>query len=287
VHWLPADPWLPTLSSSPDELARRLGIPWIGEEEVGLLAYKPRRRATLRLDGHVVKLYASGEDFRTAAAALLGGHRLAVPTATAAGVAADLRATAQVVVEGRSVDPASTAGDAGALLATLHRDPAGRVAAVHDPLRGAEASARLAAKLRPDLAGRIDALVTRLGQTRPADGTPVMLHGDFHAAQLLRADTELVLLDLDEVGAGPAALDLATYAAHLVRGESGDAESALAALDGLVAGYGARPRGLDWHFAAAILRRSPFPFRLDPGPDWPERVEAMVAAAEAALDGRP
>jgi aminoglycoside phosphotransferase (APT) family kinase protein len=90
------------------------------------------------------------------------------------------------------------------------------------------------------------------------------------------------MIDFDEMTAAPPALDLATYAAHQLWGDEGGLDAARAILDELVEGYGERPEGLDWYLAALILRRSSHPFRRM-RPDWPQRVEAMVGAAEEAL----
>jgi hypothetical protein len=75
----------------------------------------------------------------------------------------------------------------------------------------------------------------------------------------------------------------ATYAAHLLDGTPVGDERAGQALEALSVGYGARPPGLNWHLAVATMRRAVFPFRTYPTPEWPERVEVMVAAAERAL----
>ena len=52
-------------------------------------------------------------------------------------------------------------------------------------------------------------------------------------------------------------------------------------LDGLLDGYGGRPEALDWYLAAAILARVAHPFHRQV-PGWPERVDAMLRAAERA-----
>jgi hypothetical protein len=79
-----------------------------------------------------------------------------------------------------------------------------------------------------------------------------------------------------------AALDLAAYAADVVRGRASDIESVQAVLEPLLEGYGGRPDALDWYLAAAILGRVAHPFQHQV-PSWPERVEGMVAAAEASV----
>jgi thiamine kinase-like enzyme len=109
----------------------------------------------------------------------------------------------------------------------------------------------------------------------------VPAHGDFHADQLLLAGEELALIDLDQLCLADPALDLATYAADVVRGRATDLESVQRVLEPLLGGYGGRPAALDWHLATAILERAAHPFQRQL-PGWPERVDAMVAAAEAS-----
>jgi hypothetical protein len=76
------------------------------------------------------------------------------------------------------------------------------------------------------------------------------------------------------------ALDLATYAADVVRGRDTDLDAVGEVLDGLLDGYGARPEALAWHLSAAILARTAHPFHRQL-PGWPDRVDAMLRAAEA------
>jgi hypothetical protein len=72
------------------------------------------------------------------------------------------------------------------------------------------------------------------------------------------------------------------YAPHLVSREADDLDKAFEVLEELLEGYGRRPPGLAWYLATSIIRRSPEPFRyLDE--HWPERIEGMVTASEAAL----
>ena len=77
------------------------------------------------------------------------------------------------------------------------------------------------------------------------------------------------------------ALDLATYAADVVRGRDGDLVAVDAVLDCLLTGYGERPEALGWHLSAAILGRVAHPFHRQV-PAWPDRVDAMLRAAEDA-----
>jgi len=77
-------------------------------------------------------------------------------------------------------------------------------------------------------------------------------------------------------------LDLATYAADVVRGRADDAATLHRVLEPLLAGYGTRPAALEWHLATAILTRAAHPFHRQAA-GWRERMEAMVSIAEATL----
>ena len=134
----------------------------------------------------------------------------------------------------------------------------------------------------PDLRPRLDGLLRRLAAAVPGGLPLVPAHGDFHADQLLLAPSGLTLVDFDELCRAAPALDLATYAADVVRGRDGDREELAAVLDALLDGYGSRPAALDWHVAAAVLGRAAHPFQRQV-PDWPERTERMLATAEATL----
>lgn len=132
------------------------------------------------------------------------------------------------------------------------------------------------------LRARLEALVGRFAEALPAAIAPVPAHGDFHVDQLLLAGDAIAVIDLDQLCLADPALDLATYAADVVRGRAADLESVQRVLDRLLDGYGGRPAALEGHLAAAILGRAAHPFQRQL-PGWPERVDAMVAAAEASL----
>jgi hypothetical protein len=146
----------------------------------------------------------------------------------------------------------------------------------------AEASAKYMTAILPALGGRLQALLRELELTVPSIDRLVLSHGDFGGSQLLVTPDGLAVVDWDALRLAPAALDPASYAAHLVSGGPDDLDDASEALEELLAGYGDRPPGLAWYFATAILRHSRWPFRY-PDEHWPERVEGMVTAAERAL----
>jgi hypothetical protein len=75
--------------------------------------------------------------------------------------------------------------------------------------------------------------------------------------------------------------DLARFAANLVSGRDGDLAHARSVLDAMVSSYGTPP-GLEWHFAAALLRRCDRPFRRLKK-RWPGKAVAILDAAEEAV----
>jgi ATP-binding cassette subfamily B protein len=291
IQWYPLDLALPALAEPPDALCRRLrslgvSMPLEGKEPVRL-AYKPRRRAVLALGGRVLKCYAKEGDFAAAATALQVSSELrAVTVPRFEGAVASQRVTAQSFLPGRPVAGAEEAASpAGALLRALHAaelEATLPVAAPEQQLAAAAASARLVVAIAPALKPRVENLLRELEQAIPDPGELVPSHGDFNARQLLLVGGELALTDFDEFRLAPPALDAATYVAYIVRGEPAQVDAGAGVLEALLAGYGSRPDGLSWYLATMILRRAPRPFRYFE-PEWPQRVEAMLDAAEDAL----
>jgi ATP-binding cassette, subfamily B, bacterial len=288
VQWLPLDLTLWALAVPPAQRDRRLryaGVPTHSRAaEPALLGYRPHSRAVVRLNGHVLRYYASHASFRAALAGREAAERASVRTPGFAGSVPELLVTVQSHVSGPGLDsPAAVAADAGAALARLHGGgPAGvRDFPPAEQLRAAAASAKLVARVTPALRPRLGTLLGRLEATAPVGLGHVPAHGDFDARRLLDGGDGLLLTDFDSMCGAPAALDVASYVAYLVRGDAGDLDAALAALDLVVEGYGNRPEGLPWYLATAILRRTPHPFRHQ-DERWPERIEEMVTAAERA-----
>jgi energy-coupling factor transporter ATP-binding protein EcfA2/thiamine kinase-like enzyme len=290
IQWYPLDLALPALAAPPLQLQQELakaGLDCPGVVGSAVLAYKPRRRAVLRADGHVLKFYAKEEEFD---AALLGlrvsGALRSLRTPTFEAELANRRLTVQSLLEGtRPARPEDVADGAGDLLCTLHASKGFLllpVATPTDQLAGAGTSASLVCAIAPELAPRVQALLRELEDSVPEADALVPSHGDFNARQLLIRRDGLAAVDFDGMCRAPAALDVATYASYVVLGGRDDLNSALDMVDEVVEGYGDRPLGLSWYLATCILRRAPRPFRyLDE--HWPERVEGMVSASEAAL----
>lgn len=303
VSWLPLDVRLSGLAAGPAELADRLiqaGLPMPeAPGEPLLLGYKPGSRAVLRFGGYILKAYGRDRQFRAAVTGLVvsgGTQGLSAPPLRAAFD--DLRVTVQPALAGRTpAEAVHVAGEAGSYLRHLHsqhgqhgqqgqhglRDAARlSVAAPGNTFAEANRHARLAGTVVPDLVPRLRQLVDRLTGSMPASPMLVPSHGDFHVDQLLQHENGLTVVDFDDMCLASAALDLASFAADVVRGRDTDLDRVCAVLGPLLRGYGGAPDGLSWYLSTAVLCRATHPFRAQT-PGWPERVRATVYAAEEVL----
>ena len=291
LQWLPFDIDMPALAEPPSALRERLvacgvDIP-VDRAELTLLQYRPRRRAALRFGDHVLKVYRYERDFSDGVAGLEAARRLGgLRTAQGEAVIDDLRLTAQEWLPGAPPARRSElAREAGEVLRELHGHKLEGLAPLlpSDRLDAAANAVSLVSAIAPSLTNRARAALAELERRAPDPGDALVTsHGDFHGGQLLELSDGPALIDLDLLGAAPPALDLANYAGHLIPKDAPDLAAALTVLEGLVEAYGSRPPGLEWYLAAAILRRSRVPFR-NFEDDWPEQMEAMVGAVEAAL----
>jgi Phosphotransferase enzyme family len=292
VQWYPLDLAMPVLARPLPELLRHVARSGIaidpGTGPAHTLLYRPGRRAVVRAGDLVLKAYAEDASFRAGIAGLRIADGLDLGRGPQLhGALADLRLTVQAAIDGEPV-PRSRAGAvapvAGAMLRVLHDAdlPGLEPTPPRVVLETAARGAALVASVAPALARRVRQLLARLEEHAPDPGPMVPSHGDFNISQVLDRDGALAILDFDEACLAPAAFDVAAYAANVVGGRPGDLERADAALDALLGGYGERLAGVDWYLAALLLRRAPSPFRLHKR-RWPDRLEAMVAAAEEVL----
>jgi ATP-binding cassette subfamily B protein len=289
LQWLPLDISMPALAHDPVQLRVQLQAAGVEIAAFGddprLLAYEPRRRAVLRLDGHVVKVYAEEREFAAALAGIEAARQLGgVVTPASEATLERLQLTCEAVVPGTQPEERDGAAAAGSVLAALHRSQVDRLRpfSATQQFKAAVAATDAVLDVAPELGEQIQAVLATLELTRPDLETLVPAHGNFHVRQLVEVNGSVAVIDFDNVCSAPAALDLATYAAHLVNGNEDDLSAAAAVLDDLVEGYGSRPRGLSWYLATSILRRAPAPFQ-SLSPHWSVRTQKMIDAAEEAL----
>ncbi|WP_030680997.1 aminoglycoside phosphotransferase family protein [Streptomyces sp. NRRL B-1347] len=123
-----------------------------------------------------------------------------------------------------------------ALLARLHRTPPARLPSALPRMRGPEKAARAVARLHaatataphpdaPAVEGAWAALPPWARAEAPPPGRPYLCHGDLHLGQLVRApDGRWLLIDIDDLGLGDPAWDLARPAAWYACGLLGATE---------------------------------------------------------------
>jgi hypothetical protein len=292
LQWYPLDLAMPALARPAGDLLRAAARAGIAVDPdaapVETLLYRPGQRAVLRAGDVVLKAYAADAAFRAG----VDGLRVASALGLAAGprlrgALPELRLTVQAAIDGVPVPrlrARAVAPVAGAMLRVLHDAPVAglRLTSPRESLAAAARATELAATVEPALAARARAVLARLEEHAPDPGAVVPSHGDFNISQFLELGGALAVLDFDEACLAPPALDIACYAANLVSGRAGDLGRADAALAALLEGYGARPADLEWHYAAALMRRAPSPFRLCKR-RWPQRMATIVAAAEEVL----
>ena len=142
--------------------------------------------------------------------------------------------------------------EAGELLAQLHAEPVEDVAMRHGALeRLRRAVRRLGAGPRADV---IRDAASRLRLPAPSAGRERLVHGDFHLGQLGRHDGRWVLIDVDDLGVGHPAWDLARPAGFWAAGLIPDADWH-AFVDGYrAAGGPALPEGDPWPMLEPFAR---------------------------------
>ena len=235
----PHDPWLPMLPSVcfPDSVAATL-------EQLGLatgaapgqpvpievVSYRPGRRAVLRADLPAGTVFLKVMQPRRSGEIVDRHHRMASAGVPVPVVLAHhdglvvLQALRGVPLSQAVVEQGADACRAEDLVALVDRLPASMFSL---PLRApwtdsAEFYAGIVSASLPALAPRVDALVRAIRDglaqvaARIALEAHDVVHGDFYEAQVFVEDGEIVgVLDIDTVGPGRRADDLACMLAHL------------------------------------------------------------------------
>jgi len=282
VFWtFPNDRKLATLAAllpGTDTVSRLLGRPIA---RTVLAAYAPEKSATAacfdELLGRPIayaKVFADPEELAVSHRAhravfdLLGTGHSALRLPTVLACSEDDRMLVVEAIDGRRIDALrgpellEAMRRFGAALATLHSLPL-RVALPRftrlDAGRHMPA-AEVIGRARPDVADAAARIADELERTAPAGSERVCLHGDVHLKNGLLQSRRVALIDLDQAGEGPPAVDLGSAVAalryqHLVTDEVTRGERVQRALlDGYAAVRDLPGRDeLDWHVAAALL----------------------------------
>lgn len=282
------------------------------------LAYKPGRRLVARVDRDgvpwgVLRCHAP-DRWPVAATAAGWAARIGAPPALPRLIGADEERCAMVVGwgPGTPADRVDAAGRpaadaaAGAAVAALHRlDPAGLVATPAEvgghaddaAVRAGDVAPALAAiaALDPALAATVGS-VARAGPHGRSSGSPRrVVHGDLSPDQVIVGEGGATLVDLDRLGPGDPAADLASWAAAVLAAGPPRGAALPATASGLLdatlgpaflgayraAGGPATVDAVLGLLADAILARATDPFRLRV-PGWDERLRELVAAHRVA-----
>jgi len=261
-----------------------------------VVAYAPERAATVATagaDGRTsafVKVLAGDAATRTARA-----HRsLRARGIRCPGVVASWPRLQALALEPLGGEPLAESEDVsswhafGAELARLHATAPldDRRATRLDP-DALAAAATVIATARPDAAAAASTLAQALRRSAPRSSADVCLHGDVHAKNVLVDDAGAQLLDLDDVAAGPAAVDVGSALAGIRYEEllgRRRAECAVALLEG----YASRAplpdaHALRWHTAAALLAERALRSITRLRHDGLERLGVVLAAGQAEL----
>lgn len=307
VYSWPHDQALPALAGLFDAERRAALLQHLAKQHPRLqdgtltnLRYRPQRRYVGRLDGAhgqaaLLKLYCE-RDYARACTAAAFRSRGPLGVAPLLGAAAHHRALLFAWQPGQVLTDNLWAvawhptlfATVGAALAALHaQEQVILTTSAQDDLDTLDAAVKTIATLCPDLEKRVRTLAHIIAAELSSPGKLCPIHGDFYADQVLVDGERVIVLDLDNAAWGDPALDLGTFAAHLWRRVSlgsGTAERATQITAALLAGYAQQQAPPDrhrlaLHTAAGLLRLAPEPFRYR-HTHWPERIRALVAAAE-------
>jgi Ser/Thr protein kinase RdoA (MazF antagonist) len=314
VFWtFPNDRKIATLSSlipATDAVSRLLGRPIARNL---LAAYAPEKSATAAcFDERVgrpvayAKVFADADELaasqlaHTAVFDQLGtGHSaLRVPAVLASS--AEDRLLVVEAVDGRRIDTLRGPEQLeamrryGAALATLHSLPVPAALPRFVRLEPTEQApaAELIGRARPDVAVAADRLARELAGAAPPAGEHVCLHGDVHLKNGLLQGRRVALIDLDQVGLGPAAADIGSAMAGLryhalVTDEAARGDGLQSALLDGYASLRELPDAetLRWHVAAALLSERALRAVNRVRPDGLAHLGAVLGDARAALRG--
>lgn len=291
----PHDPFLPGLAVASDEtkVGEVLGLLGAPADGVDLRrrAYRPGRRAVIEVLSPRTRIFlkvvrpkrVGGLQARHAA---LAQH---VPIPHSYGWSGDLGLVAMQSLPGKTLRKRLEGGsrqlpDPAQLLTLLEgigaAEPAG--GEVGGPAARVQDYARLLSAVAPDLTTRLESIVGEVAKV--PSGSAESVHGDFHSSQILVKGPEVVgLIDIDTVGVGDRADDLATLLGHVstlaLTSASRKAierygQELMAAFDQLTS-----PRDLRLRTAAVVLGFATGPFRVQ-HKRWPEETERRVVLAE-------
>jgi hypothetical protein len=298
VWRVPDDPFLPALRTALDPGVAASLVAGLGGHITGartrLRAYRPTRRAVIEVEGDGHRLFFKLvkpkrlDRLRRRHAELYG----TLPVPEPLGVSEELGLLVMPTMQGTTLrevleDPTAALPAPTVVTGLRHLIPElssmGETPSAIDSL---PSHAHLLSALLPEQASRIHDLVEEIGTDDVEERVPV--HGDYHEAQLMCLDGQVIgLLDIDTVGWGRPADDAAVMVAHLFLWAtmSAQPERVMAYATELLAHWDAEldPADLRRRVAARILGLASGAFRVQTD-DWPVQTSLRVDMASAWLE---
>lgn len=269
------------------------------------IRYKPERRcvAQLILDDKpraVTKLYTDSAFDLARSNARAFADQPHLQTAPLLGVAARYCALTWQWIEGpglmqllkESSTPQDSLDRVGDALGKLHRQQLSlqTTLATKDYAAALQNAVRAIEEFYPELGPRAEKLYQRLAKLLTEhQWRSQAIHGDFSADQVILANEDAVILDLDRAGWGDPCIDLGTFGANLLfaalTGQLSN-DRARTAMDGLIGAYCKstgtnETRGTELFTAGQLLQLAQEPFR-HRFSDWPAMTESLLDCAEKA-----
>lgn len=293
----PHDPLLPGLSAATDvqsvgSILQSLDAPSAGVS-LRRRAYRPRRRAVIEASTPESRIFLKVVRPSKVAQIQQAHHAAAgrVPVPYSHGWDDELGVVAIQALPGDTLrngvrrDPRSQPGGP-ALIDLLDRlvDVEGVTRRVDGPIARIEDHVEVLSAVMPSLRSRLTELADRLAVE---DSTPVVVHGDFHASQVITSAGAIVgVIDVDTLGLGQRADDLANMVGQLstLAGSGADDPFRLYG-ESLVRHFDQQtnPRDLRIRTAAVVLGFATGPFRvLQDG--WRTETERRIGLAERWAD---
>jgi hypothetical protein len=302
VWRFPDDPFLPGLATARDparvaRLLAQIGVTTGEDLRVATRSYRPRHRAVIEVlaPPHRVFLKVvrpARIELLQRLHAVVADH---VPVPHTLGWSADLGIVVLEAIAGTSlrheVERGASGPSAEAIAALLDAiPPMAGARHVTGPAARAGGHARLLGAVVPEARSRLTEITRRLESA--AGDAEVAVHGDLHSAQVMVNGPDLVgLVDIDTMGIGRRADDLATLLAHLAASSlrTGNPGAFNEYWAGLIGHFDRMtdPADLRLRVAGAAIGFATGPFRVQMK-DWPTETLRRIKPAErwlASADG--
>lgn len=275
--------------------------------DVQLLAYKPERRLVIRVrplgePSSLIKFYTPRgymNSVRAAAALRCAGREMPLPNWTFSNESCSIASpwipgTQYSQLVSLQAQYAGTTKKLGRRLAALHSTSLviPSISSVPEETRvNLHELADFVSHLLPHLRQRSQIFAVKLDYAlRQLPPERVLIHGNFHAEQVIVSAGEVQFIDFESVRFGHPAEDIGLFLAHLERDILENRVSALNVdslrqylLQGYAEKSGHIPAFIDLFIVYGLFQLVHHPFR-NCEPDWPQKMELLLSLCESRLE---